>query len=124
MNDVSREQVDLYVVAQQQFARALSWMDGLKEGMIDYLINPKRTTHVHFPVLMDDDTVRMFHGFRVLHNNARGPGKGGIRYHPKVDEHEVAALAAFMTWKTAIADIPFGGAKGGVVCNPKELSRS
>lgn len=124
MNEVPREQVDLYVVAQQQFARALSWMDGLKEGMIDYLINPKRTTHVHFPVLMDDDTVRMFHGFRVLHNNARGPGKGGIRYHPKVDEHEVAALAAFMTWKTAIADIPFGGAKGGVVCNPKELSRA
>ena len=58
MNEVTREQVDLYVVAQQQFARALSWMDGLKEGMIDYLINPKRTTHVHFPVLMDDDTVR------------------------------------------------------------------
>ena len=124
MNEVTREQVDLYVVAQQQFERALSWMDGLKEGMIDYLINPKRTTRVHFPVLMDDETVRMFHGFRVLHNNARGPGKGGIRYHPKVDEHEVAALAAFMTWKTAIADIPFGGAKGGVVCNPKELSRA
>ena len=124
MNEVPREQVDLYVVAQQQFERALSWMDGLKEGMIDYLINPKRTTRVHFPVLMDDETVRMFHGFRVLHNNARGPGKGGIRYHPKVDEHEVAALAAFMTWKTAIADIPFGGAKGGVVCNPKELSRA
>ena len=124
MNDIPREQVDLYVVAQQQFERALSWMDGLKEGMIDYLINPKRTTRVHFPVLMDDDTVRMFHGFRVLHNNARGPGKGGIRYHPKFDEHEVAALAAFMTWKTAIADIPFGGAKGGVVCNPKELSRA
>jgi len=124
MNEVPREQVDLYIVAQQQFERALSWIDGLKEGMIDYLINPRRTTHVHFPVLMDDESVRMFHGFRVLHNNARGPGKGGIRYHPKVDEHEVAALAAFMTWKTAIADIPFGGAKGGVVCNPKELSRA
>jgi glutamate dehydrogenase (NAD(P)+) len=124
MNEIPREHVDLYVVAKQQFERALSWMDDLKEGMIDYLINPKRTTHVHFPVLMDDETVRMFHGFRVLHNNARGPGKGGIRYHPKVDEHEVAALAAFMTWKTAIADIPFGGAKGGVVCNPKELSRA
>ena len=124
MNEIPREHVDLYVVAKQQFERALSWMDDLKEGMIDYLINPKRTTRVHFPVLMDDETVRMFHGFRILHNNARGPGKGGIRYHPKVDEHEVAALAAFMTWKTAIADIPFGGAKGGVVCNPKELSRA
>ena len=124
MNKETGEVVDLYLVAQQQFDRAISWIDDLKEGMISYLINPKRTTHVHFPVLMDDDSIRMFHGFRVLHNQARGPGKGGIRYHPNVDEHEVAALAAFMTWKTAIADIPFGGAKGGVVCNPKELSRA
>ena len=124
MNKEGGEMVDLYLVARQQFDRAISWIDGLKEGMISYLINPKRTTHVHFPVLMDDDSIRMFHGFRVLHNQARGPGKGGIRYHPNVDEHEVAALAAFMTWKTAIADIPFGGAKGGVVCNPKELSRA
>ena len=124
MNDKEHEQVDLYVVAQQQFDRALTWVDDLKEGMVDYLINPKRTTHVHFPVLMDDESVRMFHGFRVLHNRARGPGKGGIRYHPDVTEHEVAALAAFMTWKTAIVDVPFGGAKGGVVCNPKELSRA
>ncbi|MBT8087996.1 MAG: Glu/Leu/Phe/Val dehydrogenase [Gammaproteobacteria bacterium] len=92
--------------------------------MIDAFRNPKRTTHVHFPVSMDDQSVRMFHGFRVLHNRARGPGKGGIRYHPSVDEHEVAALAAFMTWKTAIADVPFGGAKGGVVCDTKELSRA
>ena len=124
MNNKKREQVDLYVVAQQQFDRALTWVDDLKEGMVDYLINPKRTTHVHFPVYMDDESVRMFHGFRVLHNRARGPGKGGIRYHPDVTEHEVAALAAFMTWKTAIVDVPFGGAKGGVVCNPKELSRA
>ena len=124
MNKKQREQVDLYVVAQQQFDRALTWVDDLKEGMIDYLINPKRTIHVHFPVLMDDESVRMFHGFRVLHNRARGPGKGGIRYHPDVTEHEVSALAAFMTWKTAIVDVPFGGAKGGVVCNPKELSRA
>jgi glutamate dehydrogenase (NAD(P)+) len=73
---------------------------------------------------MDDDTIRTFHGFRVLHNRVRGPGKGGIRYHPDVSETEVAALATFMTWKTAVVDIPFGGAKGGVVCNPKELSRN
>jgi glutamate dehydrogenase (NAD(P)+) len=116
--------LDLYVIAQQQFDRALSWIDDLKSGLIDYLVTPKRTVHVRFPVYMDDDSVRTFHGFRVLHNTARGPGKGGIRYHPDVTEHEVAALAALMTWKTALADLPFGGAKGGVVCNPKELSRA
>ena len=124
MNDKAREPVDLYLVAQQQFDRAITWIDDLKEGMIDYLKNPKRTTHVHFPVCMDDNSIRMFHGFRVLHNRARGPGKGGIRYHPDLTEFEVAALAAFMTWKTAIVDVPFGGAKGGVICNPKELSRA
>lgn len=116
--------LDLYVIAQQQFDRALSWIDDLKSGLIDYFVTPKRTVHVRFPIHMDDDSVRTFHGFRVLHNTARGPGKGGIRYHPDVTEHEVAALAALMTWKTALVDLPFGGAKGGVVCNPKELSRA
>ena len=116
--------LDLYVIAQQQFDRALSWIDDLKAGLIDYLVTPKRTVHVRFPVHMDDDSVQTFHGFRVLHNSSRGPGKGGIRYHPDVTEHEVAALAALMSWKTALADLPFGGAKGGVVCNPKVLSRA
>ena len=116
--------LDLLVIAQQQFDRALSWFDELKSGLVDYLINPKRTVHVRFPITMDDNSVRTFHGFRVLHNRARGPGKGGIRYHPDVTENEVAALAALMTWKTAIVDVPFGGAKGGVICNPKELSRA
>ena len=124
MNRDAIEAISLYQVSLQQFDRALTWVDGLKAGMVDAFRNPRRTTHVHFPVSMDDQSVRMFHGFRVLHNRARGPGKGGIRYHPSVDEHEVAALAAFMTWKTAIADVPFGGAKGGVVCNTKELSRA
>ena len=124
MNDNQMETVDLLKVAQQQFDRALTWVDDLKTGMIDAFRNPRRTTHVHFPVNMDDNSVRMFHGFRVLHNRSRGPGKGGIRYHPQVNEHEVSALAAFMTWKTAIVDVPFGGAKGGVICNPKELSRA
>ena len=118
------ENLDLYVVAQQQFDRALNWVDDLKSGMIDALRNPRRTTHVHFPVHMDDNTVQMFHGFRVLHSRARGPGKGGIRFHPSVDEREVSALAALMTWKTAIVDVPFGGAKGGVVCDVKKLSRA
>jgi glutamate dehydrogenase/leucine dehydrogenase len=116
--------LDLYFIAQQQFDRALSWIDDLKSGLIDYLVTPKRTVHVRFAIHMDDNSVQTFHGFRVLHNTARGPGKGGIRYHPDVTEHEVAALAALMTWKTALVDVPFGGAKGGVVCNPKELSRA
>jgi glutamate dehydrogenase (NAD(P)+) len=116
--------LDLYVIAQQQFDRALSWIDDLKSGLIDYLVTPKRTVHVRFAIHMDDNSVQTFHGVRVLHNTARGPGKGGIRYHPDVTEHEVAALAALMTWKTALVDVPFGGAKGGVVCNPKELSRA
>ncbi len=117
------ESLDLFVNATQQFERALTWVDGIKEGIIDFLINPKRTIHVRFPVYMDDDSIKTFHGFRVLHNEVRGPGKGGIRYHPDVTEAEVAALAAFMTWKTAVVDIPYGGAKGGVVCDPKKLSR-
>jgi glutamate dehydrogenase/leucine dehydrogenase len=117
------ESLDLFANATQQFERALTWIDGIKIGIIEYLINPKRTLHVRFPVNMDDESIRTFHGFRVLHNCVRGPGKGGIRYHPDVSEAEVSALAAFMTWKTAVVDIPFGGGKGGVVCNPKELSR-
>ena len=117
------ESLDLFVNATQQFERALTWVDGIKEGIVDFLINPKRTIHVRFPVNMDDGSARTFHGFRVLHSDVRGPGKGGIRYHPDVTEAEVSALAAFMTWKTAVVDIPYGGGKGGVVCDPKNLSR-
>jgi glutamate dehydrogenase/leucine dehydrogenase len=117
------ESLDLFVNATQQFERALTWVDSLKKGVINFLINPKRLIHVRFPVHMDDGSTRTFHGFRVLHSDVRGPGKGGIRYHPDVTEAEVSALAAFMTWKTAVVDVPFGGAKGGVICDPKKLSR-
>ena len=120
----SAESLDLFVNATQQFERALIWIDGIDEGIINFLINPKRTIHVRFPARMDDGSIKTFHGFRVLHNEVRGPGKGGIRYHPNVSEAEVTALAAFMTWKTAVVNIPFGGAKGGVVCDPKKLSRN
>ena len=125
MNTPARhvESLDLFENATQQFERALTWVDGIKAGIIDFLINPKRTAHVRFPVNMDDGTTRTFHGFRVLHSDVRGPGKGGICYHPDVTEAEVSALAAFMTWKTAVVDIPYGGGKGGVICNPKNLSR-
>jgi len=71
---------------------------------------------------MDDGSVKIFTGYRVQHNVTRGPGKGGIRYHPDVDLHEVRALAMWMTWKAAVVNIPFGGAKGGVQCNPKSMS--
>ena len=108
------ENLDLFANAKGQFERALTWIDDIKAGIIEYLINPKRTMHVRFPIHMDDGSIRTFHGFRVLHNRVRGPGKGGIRYHPNVTEAEVTALAAFMTWKTAVVDIPFGGGKGGV----------
>ena len=123
MPTVQAENLDLFVNARQQFERALTWIDDLKVGLVEYLINPKRTIHVRFPIHMDDGSIKTFHGFRVLHNRVRGPGKGGIRYHPNVSEAEVSALAAFMTWKTAVVNLPFGGAKGGIVCNPKELSR-
>lgn len=117
------ESLDLFVNATEQFKSALTWVDGIKAGIIDFLINPKRTIHVRFPINMDDGSTKTFHGFRVLHSDVRGPGKGGIRYHPDVSEAEVSALAAIMTWKTAVVDVPFGGAKGGVICDPKQLSR-
>ena len=92
----------------------------LKPGIVEFLRRPKREVTVNFPIIMDNGEVQMFQGYRVLHNTVRGPGKGGIRYYPTVDLEEVRGLAMLMTWKTAVADIPFGGAKGGVCCNPKE----
>ena len=81
-----------------------------------------RELHVTLPVRMDDGTVKIFQGFRVQYNDARGPTKGGIRFHPDETIDTVRALAAWMTWKTAVVDIPLGGGKGGVICNPKEMS--
>jgi len=85
---------------------------------------PKRALIVSLPVKMDDGTVKVFQGCRVQHNDARGPFKGGLRYHPNVTLDEITALAMLMTWKCAVVDIPYGGAKGGVCCNPKEMSQS
>ncbi len=87
------------------------------------LMECERELTVHFPIKMDDGTVRVFTGFRLVHNDTRGPGKGGIRYHPDVTLDEVRALAALMTLKTAVANIPYGGAKGAVICDPKALSQ-
>jgi glutamate dehydrogenase (NAD(P)+) len=94
----------------------------LDEGLWRVLRYPSREIIVHFPVAMDDGRIEMFTGFRVLHSQARGPGKGGIRYSPDVSLDEVRALASWMTWKCAVVNIPFGGAKGGVICDPKKMS--
>ena len=94
----------------------------LEDWILNILKYPKRELIVHFPVRMDNGDIKIFTGYRVQHNDARGPTKGGIRFHPKVNLDEVRALAIWMTWKTAVMNLPFGGAKGGVVCNPKEMS--
>src|ERR1039457_6716715 len=95
----------------------------LEEGLWKLLRTPAREIIVHFPVAMDDGRIEMFTGFRVQHCIARGPGKGGIRYAPNVNLDEVRALASWMTWKCAVVNIPFGGAKGGVICDPKAMSQ-
>ena len=94
----------------------------LEEGLWKLLRLPEREIIVHFPVTMDDGRIEMFTGFRVQHSSARGPGKGGVRYAPDVTLEEVRALASWMTWKCAVVNIPFGGAKGGVICDPDKLS--
>lgn len=109
--DVARKQLDI-----------TAKMINLDSGIHKVLRNPKRELIVNFPVKMDDGEIEIFHGFRVQHNTAMGPTKGGIRYHPNVTLDVVKALAMWMTWKCAVVGIPYGGAKGGVVCNPKELS--
>jgi glutamate dehydrogenase (NAD(P)+) len=111
-----------YDVAREQLNRVADTFD-LDANLVNVLGRCKKSVEVSIPTRMDDDSVAVFQGFRVTHNIARGPSKGGIRYHPDVTLDEVKALAMWMTWKCALVGIPFGGAKGGVVCNPKELSR-
>ncbi len=122
--DDNEGNADSLELACLQFRKARNHLAGFKTGLIQFLEEPKRSVTVCFPVEMDDGSIQNFRGYRVLHNTALGPGKGGIRYHPDVTEPEVEALAMLMTWKSALLDIPFGGAKGGVVCNTKELSES
>ena len=124
VRELVRETVvdDPWLNAQRQFDAAADLLD-LDQGVRAFLREPQRQLIVIFPVKMDDGTVRMFEGYRVQHNLARGPAKGGIRYHPQVTLSEVKALAMWMTWKCAVAGLPFGGAKGGVIVDPKRLSR-
>jgi glutamate dehydrogenase (NAD(P)+) len=113
--------INPYQMAVAQFDVAAEKLN-LGEDMRQVLRYPKRELIVNFPVRMDNGSIRMFTGFRVQHNVNRGPAKGGIRYSPEVTHDEVRALAMWMTWKCAVVGIPYGGAKGGVICNPKEMS--
>ncbi len=118
-----QEDLNPFHIAQEQFRQAIRYLPEYQKGLVDYLVRPERVIITEFPIETHNGTVRNFTGYRVLHNRARGPGKGGIRYHPDVTVDEVRALAAWMTWKCAVMDIPFGGAKGGVVCDPKQLTK-
>lgn len=106
--------------AQAQFDKVASFI-GLDEATCDLLRQPLKEHHVLIPVCMDDGKMKIFKGFRVLHNDARGPAKGGIRFHPQETADTVRALAMWMTWKCAVVDIPLGGGKGGVICDPHNL---
>lgn len=117
----SREDLNPYHIAQRQFDIAADYLK-LQNGLRKVLRTPRRVLEVSVPMRMDNGEVRMFEGYRVQHDTSRGPAKGGIRYHPNVTLDEVKALASWMTWKTATVDIPFGGAKGGVACDPKHMS--
>ncbi len=120
--NAAREDLNPFTIAREQFSRAAELLK-LDSGLRQVLSTPKRQLSVAIPIRMDDGQIRVFEGFRVQHNIARGPAKGGIRYHPAVTLDEVKALAAWMTWKCATVNIPFGGAKGGVICDPKSLSK-
>jgi len=117
------EELNPFLIARQQFNRAADYLD-LDASTRNVLSSPKRQLIVSIPVKMDGGDVQVFEGYRVQHNIARGPCKGGIRYHPNVTLDEVKALASWMTWKCATVGIPYGGGKGGVICDPKSLSRN
>src|SRR5216683_7564461 len=118
-----REDLNPFRIAQIQFDMAAEFLK-LDPGLRQILRTPKRVLEVSLPTKMDNGQVKVFTGFRVQHNVARGPAKGGIRYHPNVTLDEVKALAAWMTWKTATVNIPYGGGKGGVICDPKRMSKA
>lgn len=119
---MAQKRPDAFATSLEQLRIASEHLE-LDEGIHRLLREPKKVIRVTFPVRMDSGKTRIFKGYRVQYNDARGPFKGGIRYHPQVSLDEVKALAAWMTWKCSVADIPFGGAKGGVVCDPKSMSQ-
>ena len=117
-----REDLNPFRIAQIQFDMAAEYLK-LDPGLRQILRTPKRVMEVAVPVKMDNGQTKVFTGFRVQHNVSRGPAKGGLRYHPNVTLDEVKALAAWMTWKTATVNLPYGGAKGGIICDPKHMSK-
>lgn len=118
---MNRESFNPFAMAQAQFDKAADFL-GLDQGTRDLLRSPLREFQFSIPVRMDDGHIKIFRGFRVHHNDARGPGKGGIRFHPQETIDTVRALAMWMTWKCSVVDIPLGGSKGGVICDPHNLS--
>ena len=116
------EDLNSFRIAMRQFDTAAEKC-GIEPDLREVLRRPRRALSLSLPVKMDDGTIRVFDGYRVQHSSARGPCKGGIRYHPDVTFDEVKALASWMTWKCAIVNIPFGGAKGGIVCDPRRLTK-
>src|SRR5437870_7854142 len=118
-----REDLNPFRIAQIQFDMAAEFLK-IDTGLRQILRTPKRVMEVSIPVKLDNGQVKVFSGYRVQHNTARGPAKGGVRYHPNLTLDEVKALASWMTWKTATVNIPYGGAKGGVICDAKRMSRS
>jgi glutamate dehydrogenase (NAD(P)+) len=119
----THEELNVYESAEARFEIAAKQL-GLEEGLYRFLKYPNKEITVYIPVVMDDGHIEVFIGYRVQHSLVRGPCKGGIRYSPNVSIDEVRALASWMTWKCAVVDIPFGGAKGGIICDPEKLSRA
>jgi glutamate dehydrogenase (NAD(P)+) len=120
---LTQEELSVYQNAEARFEIAAKKLN-LEQGLYRYLKHPSKEVTLYIPVGMDNGTLEVFTGYRVLHSTVRGPGKGGIRFAPDVTLDEVRALATWMTWKCAVVNIPFGGAKGGVICNPQKMSKS
>jgi glutamate dehydrogenase (NAD(P)+) len=123
MSAAAQDELNVYQSAEARFETAAQKL-GLEDGIYRYLKYPSKEITIYIPVSMDSGRVEVFTGYRVLHSTVRGPGKGGIRFAPDVSIDEVRALAAWMTWKCAVVNIPFGGAKGGVICDPSKLSKT
>jgi glutamate dehydrogenase (NAD(P)+) len=121
---MKNEQINPIHISEQQFNKAAAYIKNIKSGLIDYLKYPNQVHMFHFPIELDNGNIKTIQCFRVIHNRVLGPSKGGVRYHLDVTQEEVTSLAKLMTWKCALVGIPFGGAKGGVVCDVKQLSQA